>query len=71
MVETGWAIYLPLTDGAGEGSEPGEMVLSQVLSMLFHRFFITGAAPPENSPFLRNYALGGSLVPPASLGFQE
>lgn len=33
-------IYLPVIDGAGEGSEPGEMVLSQVLSTLFHWSFI-------------------------------
>lgn len=41
MVEMGRAVYLPVIDGAGEGSEPGEMmVLSQVLSTLFHCSFI-------------------------------
>lgn len=40
MVGMGRAVYLPVIDGAGEGSEPGEMVLSQVLSTLFHWSFI-------------------------------
>lgn len=41
MVEMGRAVGLPVIDGAGEGSEAGEVVVSQVLSTLFHWSFIT------------------------------